>query len=42
MTDSETMVHANGHTMLVSHERLDEAVKRIGYLYGQPTSFRRP
>ncbi len=41
MTDSETMVHANGHTMLVSHERLDEAVKRIGYLYGQPTSFRR-
>lgn len=42
MTDAENMIHANGHTMLVSHERLDDAVKRIGYLYGQPTSFRRP
>lgn len=42
MTDSENMIHANGHTMLVSHERLDDAIERIGYLYGQPTSFRRP
>lgn len=42
MADAETMIHANGHTMLVSHERLDDAVKRIGYLYGPPTSFRRP
>lgn len=42
MTDAENMIHANGHTMLVSHERLDEAIERIGYLYGRPTSFRRP
>ena len=42
MTDSETMIHANGHTMLLSRERLDEAVERIGYLYGGPTEFRRP
>lgn len=42
MTDGENMIHANGHTMLVSHERLDDAIERIGYLYGRPTSFRRP
>lgn len=42
MTDAENMIHANGHTMLVSRERLDDAVTRIGYLYGQPTGFRRP
>ena len=30
MTDSENMIHANGHTMLVSHERLDDAIERIG------------
>ncbi|MER8834042.1 NlpC/P60 family protein [Mesorhizobium sp. M0045] len=42
MTDPETMIHANGHTMLVSREGLREAVARIGYLYGGPTGFRRP
>jgi len=42
MTDAETMIHANGHTMLVSREGLKEAVARIGYLYGGPTGFRRP
>jgi len=42
MTDAETMIHANGHTMLVSREGLKEAVERIGYLYGGPTGFRRP
>ena len=42
MTDGKTMIHANGHTMLVSHEPLADAIKRIGYLYGQPTGFRRP
>jgi len=42
MTDSETMIHANGHTMLVSREGLKEAIDRIGYLYGGPTGFRRP
>jgi cell wall-associated NlpC family hydrolase len=42
MTDAETMIHANGHTMLVSREGLKDAVARIGYLYGGPTGFRRP
>ncbi|TIP96179.1 MAG: peptidase P60, partial [Mesorhizobium sp.] len=42
MTDPETMIHANGHTMLVSGEGFKEAVARIGYLYGGPTGFRRP
>ena len=42
MTDAEPMIHANGHTMLVSREGLKEAIDRIGYLYGGPTGFRRP
>ena len=42
MTDTDTMIHANGHTMLVSREGLKEAIARIGYLYGGPTGFRRP
>ncbi|TPN89511.1 NlpC/P60 family protein [Mesorhizobium sp. CU2] len=42
MTDAHEMIHANGHTMLVSREGLKEAVERIGYLYGGPTGFRRP
>jgi cell wall-associated NlpC family hydrolase len=42
MTDAETMIHANGHTMLVSREGLKAAIDRIGYLYGGPTGFRRP
>jgi cell wall-associated NlpC family hydrolase len=42
MTDAENTLHANGHTMLVSRERLSDAVDRIGYLYGGPTGFRRP
>ena len=42
MTDAVTMIHANGHTMLVSREGFKEAVARIGYLYGGPTGFRRP
>ncbi|WP_167449203.1 NlpC/P60 family protein [Mesorhizobium hawassense] len=42
MTDADDMIHANGHTMLVSREGLKEAVERIGYLYGGPTGFRRP
>lgn len=42
MVDERTMIHANGHTMLVSHEGLAEAIGRIGYLYGRPTAFRRP
>lgn len=42
MTDPEWIIHANGHTMMVSHERLADAIDRIGYLYGTPTGFRRP
>lgn len=42
MTDSETIIHANGHTMMVNTERLTDAISRIGYLYGAPVSYRRP
>jgi cell wall-associated NlpC family hydrolase len=42
LTDADTMIHANGHTMTVSREGLDEAIGRIGYLYGGPTGYRRP
>lgn len=42
MTDADMMIHASGHTMLVSNEPLRDAVARIGHLYGQPTGFRRP
>ncbi len=42
MSDEATLLHANGHTMLVSSEPLAEAVARIGYLYGRPTLVRRP
>ena len=42
MLDGQTMIHANGHTMLVSREGLTDAIDRIGYLYGGPTGFRRP
>ncbi|TRC94309.1 NlpC/P60 family protein [Mesorhizobium sp. WSM4303] len=41
MTDARDMIHANGHTMLVSREGLKDAIDRIGYLYGGPTGFRR-
>ncbi len=42
MEDEKTLLHANGHTMTVSHEGLDEAIERIGWLYNQPTGYRRP
>ncbi len=42
MRDAETVIHANGHTMMVSTEPLAQAIERIGYLYGQPTIVRRP
>jgi cell wall-associated NlpC family hydrolase len=42
MTDAETIIHANGHTMTVSREGLDEAIGRVGYLYGGPIGYRRP
>lgn len=42
MRDAEMMIHANGHTMDVALERLDDAIARIGYLYGPPIGYRRP
>lgn len=38
----DEIVHASGHTMCVTREKLSAAVERIGYLYGGPTGFRRP
>lgn len=42
MEDAETILHANGHTMSVAREGLDAAIERIGWLYQQPTGYRRP
>ena len=42
MADPATLLHANGHTMTVAQEPLEDAVERIGYLYGFPTGLRRP
>jgi cell wall-associated NlpC family hydrolase len=41
MEDETTLLHANGHTMTVSRENFEAAVKRIGWLYEQPTGYRR-
>lgn len=42
MEDEQTLLHANGHTMSVSREGLEDAIRRIGWLYDQPTGYRRP
>jgi cell wall-associated NlpC family hydrolase len=42
MEDAETIIHANGNTMTVARENFSAAVERIGWLYEQPTGFRRP
>ncbi|PZO79724.1 MAG: peptidase P60 [Mesorhizobium amorphae] len=42
MRDRDTLIHANGHTMDVALEPLTVAVARIGYLYGEPSAYRRP
>ncbi len=42
MLDAENSIHANGHTMMVSCEPLEQAVKRIEPLYGKPVGYRRP
>lgn len=42
MRDHETLIHANGHTMSVATEKLEDAIERIGYLYGFPRTLRRP
>jgi cell wall-associated NlpC family hydrolase len=41
MEDEEVLLHANGHTMSVAREDFEAAVKRIGWLYDQPTGYRR-
>lgn len=42
MEDSETLLHANGHTMTVAREPLDAAIARIAWLYAEPTAYLRP
>lgn len=42
MEDEQALLHANGHTMSVSREGLEDAIRRIGWLYDQPTGYRRP
>lgn len=41
MTDATTLLHANGHHMMVAAEPLKDAVDRIAARYGQMTSIRR-
>lgn len=41
MTDEKTLLHANGHHMMVVAEPLKDAVGRIAARYGQLTSIRR-
>lgn len=41
MTDERTLLHANGHHMMVVAEPLKAAVERIAARYGQLTSIRR-
>lgn len=35
------IIHANGHSMNVAIEPLDQAIERIAYLYARPTCFKR-
>lgn len=42
MEDERALLHANGHTMSVSREGLEDSIRRIGWLYDQPTGYRRP
>ena len=41
MTDENTLLHANGHHMMVVAEPLKDAADRIASRYGQLTSIRR-
>lgn len=38
----QQLVHANGHTMNVASEPLNQAIERIGHLYDLPIGVRRP
>lgn len=42
MTDSANAIHASGSTMLVTRERIADAIARIAKFYGPPTCIRRP
>lgn len=42
MEDPKTIIHATGNTMTVVRENFEAAIKRIGWLYEQPTGYRRP
>jgi cell wall-associated NlpC family hydrolase len=42
MADAQTMIHASGYTMDVSHEGLVAAIGRIAPMYGPPIAYRRP
>ncbi|OLP59053.1 peptidase P60 [Xaviernesmea oryzae] len=42
MEDETTILHANGHSMTVAREPLEEAIGRTERLYGRPTGYRRP
>jgi cell wall-associated NlpC family hydrolase len=41
MTDNKTLLHANGHHMMVQAEPLETAVERIALRYGRITSIKR-
>jgi hypothetical protein len=41
MRDAETLIHANGHHLMVVAEPLKLAVDRIAERYGQITSIKR-
>lgn len=42
MADEENLLHSNGKSMDVRLEPLADAIRRIDFLYGQPTIMRRP
>ncbi|TWG92343.1 cell wall-associated NlpC family hydrolase [Mesorhizobium sp. J18] len=42
MASATEVLHANGSTMMVSHEPLSSAIGRIEPLFGKPIVFRRP
>ncbi|MBD8555331.1 C40 family peptidase [Rhizobium sp. CFBP 8762] len=42
MLDHDSIIHANGHSMSVACEPLDDAIQRVSWLYHEPTGYRRP
>lgn len=41
MLDESTIIHANGHSMSVACEPLEDAIQRVSRLYNEPTGYRR-